>query len=128
MPPEKAADIAADQGIVIHTIGIGDPSASGEEQVDLAILQRISEATGGRFFRGEDTERLQGIYSTLDEMTPKNYETFSYRPKLPLFHWPLGAAVVLVVLYEGIMILLMSIPRRKQTSTSSIGVAAEGVH
>ena len=125
MPPEKAAAIAADQGIVIHTIGIGDPSASGEEQVDLAILRRIAETTGGQFFRGEDSEGLQGIYSTLDEMTPKNYETFSYRPKIPLFHWPLGVAMVLLLIYEVVMILLMSIPRRRATAPKT--VTAEGV-
>jgi len=126
MPPEKAADIAADQGIVIHTIGIGDPSTSGEEQVDLEILQRIAETTGGVFFRGEDSAGLQGIYSTLDEMTPKNYETFSYRPKIPLFHWPLGVAMIVILIFEGLMILLMSIPKR--SATSSKGVASKGVH
>lgn len=126
MPPEKAADIAAEQGIIIHTIGIGDPETSGEEQVDLEILQRIAETTGGRFFRGENSEGLEGIYSTLDEMTPKNYETFSYRPKTSLFHWPLGAAMVLLLIYEGVMILLMSIQKRK--SSGSTRVVAEGSH
>jgi Ca-activated chloride channel family protein len=128
MPPEKAADIAADQGIVIHTIGIGDPSASGDEQVDLEILQRIATMTGGEFFRGEDSEGLAGIYGTLDEMTPQNYETFSYRPKLPLFHWPLGAAMVLLLIYQLVMILVMSIPKRRQKAAGSKNVAAEGIH
>jgi len=128
MPPEKAADIAANQGIVIHTIGMGDPSVSGEEQVDLEILQRIAEATGGKFFRGEDSEGLQEIYSTLDEITPNNYETFSYRPKLPLFHWPLGAAMVLLLTFESIMLLVMAISRRKQAGTGSTGVAAGDAH
>ena len=126
VPPEKAADIAADQGIVIHTIGIGDPTASGEEQVDLDLLQRIAESTGGQFFRGEDGEGLKGIYDTLDEMTPKNYETFSYRPKLPLFHWPLGAALVVLLVFEVAMILFMSIHRRRGKDSKE--AAAEGVH
>lgn len=128
MPPEKAADIAADQGIVIHTIGIGDPRASGEDQVDLDILKRIAATTGGEFFRGEDNEGLSEIYATLDAMTPKNYETFSYRPKIPLFHWPLGTAMVLLLVYELSMILAMSISGRGQKSSVSKSAAEEGVH
>jgi Ca-activated chloride channel family protein len=119
MPPDKAADIAASQGIVIHTIGIGSPEASGEEQVDLESLQEIAEATGGRAFRGEDQAGLQSIYSTLDEMTPKNYEVFSYRPKIPLFQWPLGAAVILLLIYELGMILWAAIPTRKPASSKT---------
>ncbi len=126
MPPEKAADIAASRGIVIHTIGIGDPSTSGDDQVDLETLQRIAKTTGGEFFRGEDSEGLKGIYASLDAMTPKNYETFSYRPKLPLFQWPLGIATILVLMYELIMLLIMSIPKRKQPSDSSGNVAEGG--
>jgi Ca-activated chloride channel family protein len=117
MPPDKAADIAAAQGIVIHTIGIGNPETTGEEQVDLEALQKIAETTGGRSFRGEDQEGLKSIYATLDEMTPKNYEVFSYRPKIPLFHWPLGAAVSLLLLFEIGMILRFLIPRILSTGS-----------
>lgn len=114
MPPEKAAEIAAEEGIVIHTIGIGDPQATGEEQVDLQLLQNIAEATGGQFFRGENSESLREIYSTLDEMTPENYETFSYRPKIPLFHWPLGIAIFILLIFEFGMILWLSLPRKNK--------------
>src|ERR1700754_5169057 len=42
VPPEHAADIAAQKGVVIDTIAVGDPSASGEERVDLNTLQTIA--------------------------------------------------------------------------------------
>lgn len=113
MPPEKAAEIAASHGIVIHTVAIGDPEASGEDQVDLDLLQEIAGTTGGRSFRGEDRQSLQQIYSTLDELTPKNFEVFSYRPKNPLFHWPLGLALILTLVYEAGMVAWTSIPRRR---------------
>jgi Ca-activated chloride channel homolog len=105
MPPSKAAEIAKQRGITIHTIGIGDPSSRGEDRVDLKVLQDIATATGGKFFRGEDRAQLEDIYSTLDKLTPENYETLSYRPKRPLFQWPLGAATLLVIVYHCVMLL-----------------------
>jgi len=111
MQPDKAADIAARNGIVIHTIGIGDPAATGEMQVDLEALKRIAAKTGGNAFRGENREQLEGIYDTLDAMTPRNYESYSYRPKNPLFHYPLGAAVGLILLYHLALMLWTSLRR-----------------
>ena len=96
MPPLKAAEIAQGRGIKIYTVGIGDPKASGDEQVDLSILQDIATTTGGLFFRGEDREQLEEIYRRLDELTPKNFESLTYRPKRPLYHWPLGGALLLL--------------------------------
>ncbi len=40
MPPERAAEIAKDRGVVVHTVGIGDPSATGEDKVDLETLKK----------------------------------------------------------------------------------------
>ena len=111
MPPDRAGHIAAKNNIVIHTIGIGDPSATGEEQVDLETLKQISVITGGKSFRGENREQLEGIYDALDEMTPQNYESYSYRPKIPLFHWPLGGSVGLVLFYHIVVILWTSLRR-----------------
>jgi Ca-activated chloride channel homolog len=112
MPPDKAAEIAEQNGIVIHTIGIGDPAASGENQVDLEALRHISETTGGRSFRGEDREELAGIYATLDEMTPQNFNRQTWRPKRPLYFWPLGGAAGLLLLFYLIMIVWTLIGRR----------------
>lgn len=125
MPPAKAASIAAEQGIVIHTVGIGDPETSGEGQVDLVLLQEIAQASGGRFFRAEVREQLEEIYTTLDELTPQNYERFSYRPKTPLFHWPLAIAVGLLLLYEIGMILWSYVWARSERIASGAAPAEE---
>ena len=105
MPPGKAAEIAKQKGITIHTIAIGDPAAQGEEKVDLKTLQNIATTTGGRYFRGEDRDQLETIYATLDKLTPEKYETLSYRPKRPLFQWPLAAATLLLAGYHLTMLL-----------------------
>lgn len=103
--PDHAAAMAAAKGVVIHTIGIGDPTAEGEAKVDLQGLQQISKATGGRFFRAEDRNALDQVYATLDELTPHQVKTLSHQPKRDLFWLPLGAAIGLLALYHLIALL-----------------------
>ncbi|MFJ3007129.1 vWA domain-containing protein [Pseudomonas fluorescens] len=98
--PDHAAEMAANKGVVIHTIGIGDPTASGEAQVNLHGLQQIAQTTGGQFFRAEDRTALDQVYSTLDRLTPHQVKTLSHQPQRELFHWPLGAALALLTLYH----------------------------
>src|SRR5262249_45336819 len=47
VPPAKAAQIARDKGIVIHTISVGDPRAAGEDALDLDTLKSVATTTGG---------------------------------------------------------------------------------
>lgn len=98
--PAHAATMAAAKGVVIHTIGIGDPSAAGEAKVNLRGLQQIAESTGGKFFRAEDRYALDQVYNTLDKLTPHQVKTLSHQPKKDLFWWPLGAAIGLSALYH----------------------------
>jgi Ca-activated chloride channel homolog len=105
VPPEHAADIARQNDVVVYTIGVGDPAASGENRVDLSILQSVATTTGGRFFRAEDGAQLQAIYADIDRLAPAKLDTLSWRPKLPLFQWPLGAAVILsLLLWLGLLL------------------------
>lgn len=106
MPPARAADIAKQSGVLVHTIGIGDPDASGEDRLDSAVLQSIASATGGRYFFGQDETALRQIYDTLDRITPANQKTLSWRPKRELFYYPLGAASALLLAYHLVMALL----------------------
>jgi len=95
--PDHAARLARDSHIVVHTIGIGDPQATGDAKVDLATLQAIARTTGGQFFRADDRQALQQVYATLDRLTPHQVKTFSHQPKRDLFVWPLGAALALLL-------------------------------
>jgi len=98
--PDHAAEMAANKGVVIHTIGIGDPDASGEAKVNLQGLEQIANTTGGRFFRAEDRAALDQVYNTLDQLTPHQVKTLSHQPQRELFYWPLGAALLLLALYQ----------------------------
>jgi Ca-activated chloride channel family protein len=118
IPAEKAAEIAKANHIVIHTIGIGDPDAKGENRVDLAALQRIAAATGGRSFRGENGEQLAGIYALLDRVTPSKVKHSVYRPKLKLYYLPLGAALLLLIAYHLLMLGVLAPLTRRRASAS----------
>lgn len=114
--PDHAAEMAANKGVIIHTIGIGDPSASGEAKVNLPGLEQIAKTTGGQFFRAEDRSALDQVYSTLDRLTPHQVKTLSHQPQRELFYWPLGAAMLLLGLYHLAAMLLprLSFARQRQ--------------
>lgn len=105
IPVPRAAAMAAAKGVVIHTIGIGDPNADGEAKVNLAALQSIANSTGGQYFRAEDRDSLNQVYATLDRITPHTVQTFSHQPKRDLFWLPVAAAISLMTLYHLIALL-----------------------
>ncbi|MNN05982.1 von Willebrand factor type A domain protein [compost metagenome] len=119
--PDHAAQMARDQGIVVHTIGIGDPQATGDDKVDLKTLQEIARTTGGRFFQAGDSNALQEVYATLDQITPHKVKTFSHQPKRDLFWVPLGAALLLQLACQALAALAaqLSSARRRQTESEA---------
>lgn len=98
MTPVNAAAIAADRGVAITTIGVGDPDGTGENRVDLDLLEKIALNTGGDYFFASDTEALQQVYDRIDAQTPRLVEQQSYRPSDSLAHIPLGLAAAIVLL------------------------------
>lgn len=109
IPPLKAAQLAAKQGLKIYTIGIGaesmevpgfffsqtvNPSAGLDEKT----LKAIATTTGGRYFRARDSAELSKIYALLDRLEPVAREHQVYRPVSDLFPWPLGLALLGVLL------------------------------
>lgn len=123
MPPARAADIARERKITVHTVGIGDPAATGEEKVDLGVLQGVASASGGRYFFAGNQGELQQIYGELDRITPQDHKTLSWRPRRELFMWPLGAGVGIVIVYQLLMAAL-SLGRRGRRAAASAEVAA----
>src|SRR5262249_55396638 len=97
VPPEHAADIARQKNVVVYTVGFGDPNATGENRVDLSTLRQVASETRGQFFRAENGAELAAIYADIDRLAPIKLETLSWRPRIPLYQWPLGAAAVLTL-------------------------------
>ncbi len=107
--PLDAADLASQQGVKIYTIGIGADETlvrdifgsrhiNPSSELDETTLKAIAEKTGGRYFRAKDTAQLQMIYAILDKLEPVQQDAQSFRPKIALFPWPLGAALMLAAL------------------------------
>lgn len=103
VPPQQAAEIAAQKSITIYTIAIGDPSAVGEQKLDESTLAAIADTTGGAFFRARDRQGLQGIYQKLDQLEPQEFDSRSYQPKQELFPVPLTVFFTLTMAYHLIM-------------------------
>lgn len=95
VPPAEAARVAAQRGIRIHTVAIGDPQTVGEEKLDEAVLRRVAEVAGGKYFFAEDREGLAGIYAELDRIETREIKVVSHRPRRDIFYWPLLAALLL---------------------------------
>ena len=99
VPPERAAEIARDNGVVVYTVAIGDPAAVGEQALDEKTLENIAAITGGGYFHANDRQELEDIYTRLDEVNPRQVETQSYRPLTDLFEWPLAVSMLLTLFY-----------------------------
>ncbi|MEO0436160.1 MAG: VWA domain-containing protein [Pseudomonadota bacterium] len=98
MTPLNAAGIAANRGVEIHTIGIGDTQATGEERVDFDVLQQIASRTGGLFHTAADESGLAAVYQRIDETTAVEARVLSWRPKQSLVAWPSALAALLLIL------------------------------
>lgn len=108
LDPMKAAAIARDEGVRIHTIAFGGQGEelavfgfrlpSGGSEIDEAALAAIAETTGGRSFRARDTEALAGIYAEIDRIEPVQAPGEALRPRLERYHWPLALALAVALL------------------------------
>jgi Ca-activated chloride channel family protein len=98
LEPEKAAAIAKDDGIVIDSVAVGDPTAVGEQKLDVKTLKNVAAMTGGSYYWAGDGPGLENIYKEIDRLSTHQIESVSYRPKVDLYYWPLAAVLVLSML------------------------------
>jgi Ca-activated chloride channel family protein len=107
--PLKAAELAAEIGLKIYTIGIGADEAlvrglfgtrrvNPSRDLDEKTLEAIAQRTGGRYFRARDSQELTEIYALLDRLEPVEQDRQVFRPTHALFVWPLGGALILAAL------------------------------
>jgi len=97
VPPVRAAEIARDSEVVVHTVAMGDPANAGEQGLDEETLKSVARITGGGYFRAMDRAELEAVYQRLDSLNPRAVESLSYRPESELYHWPLAAILLLSV-------------------------------
>ncbi len=113
LPPEQAALLANQYNIRIYTIGVGStgddegkvpfPDESGKitlekMELDENLLRRVALNTGGAYFRATDTEGMEEIYQRIDLMEKTEAEARGVMIPEPLYRWPLGAAMLLLLM------------------------------
>lgn len=119
MAPAKAAEIAARNGVVVHTIAVGDPKGSGDDKVDIGTLRLIANATGGTFNRAEDAKGLSDIYDRIDALGRREGATISWRPRFPLAAIPTACFAALV--FSGYSVALSTaLLRRRRRSVKEV--------
>jgi Ca-activated chloride channel family protein len=107
--PLSLAQVAANQGIRVFTVGIG--SAAGTDldvngvhvhtSLNEAELQQIAQITGGTYFNATDAQQLKSIYDNLDTelvATPELTELTSVFAAASLLMLLAGAAASLLLL------------------------------
>lgn len=91
--PLTALEIAKTKGIKVYTIGMGaTPTTIVEitgnkptrknpaiDFIDEALLRKIAEETGGKYFRARDKDGLKNTYSQIDQMEKSKVELQSFK-------------------------------------------------
>ena len=119
LPPEVAADIAAQKKVKIYTIGVGSRGRApyrvmdplfGERYIyqdvtiDEETLSHVAEKTGGLYFRAENTKGLEDIYSTIDRLEKTKVDVtlfFEYREFYPYLLVPAVLSLLLGAILEN---------------------------
>jgi Ca-activated chloride channel family protein len=106
LTPDKATEIASAIGARIYAIGIGAESkiergwlgsrrVNPSRDLDEALLTRMAESTGGRYFRARSLPELEMIYESINQLEPIEQDGRFYRPVTELFYWPAALALLL---------------------------------
>lgn len=103
--PLEAANLAQKAGVRIYTIGVGSNAQaigifgmqlpSPENELDVPVLTRIADETGGRFFRAADADQLADAYRAIQALEPLAEGKSLLRPDHEWYPWPLGLALLL---------------------------------
>jgi Ca-activated chloride channel family protein len=110
--PATAAGIAKTYGIRVYTIGVGTQGMAPYPvqtpfgiqyqnmpvEIDEAILQEISQATGGKYFRATDNDKLVQVYNEIDKLEKSKIDVKQFSRKEEKFLIPSLIAFCLLIL------------------------------
>ncbi len=115
VPPIEAAKVAEHKGVTIYTIAIGNPETSGDEALDLEVMEAIADITGGGFYQALDRAQLQKAYEDIASLEPEEFETLSYRPRYSLHHYPFAIVIIGYLLFFLAMTILTRFRKGQQS-------------
>ncbi|NAS31115.1 VWA domain-containing protein [Flavobacteriaceae bacterium R38] len=113
--PQTAAELAVEYNIKTYTIGLGSngmaltPIAYNADggfiydhrkvEIDEKLLEEIADATGGKYFRATNNEKLEEIYKEINKLEKTEIEEFKYTNFEEKFR-PLALLAGLLLLLE----------------------------
>jgi Ca-activated chloride channel family protein len=111
--PLTAAEAAKTMQCKVYTIGVGMRGQApmptffaGRKvgyqmqpvDIDEDTLQKIASATGGKYYRADNTEKFQSIYAEIDKLEKTEKEIKKYSQHRELFAWVITPGVGLLLL------------------------------
>lgn len=116
--PSTAAEIAAQKGIKVYTIGIGrdgkavvpDPYGMGQTTIETSIdedaLKDIAKKTGGKFYRVTDSNTLSKVFQEIDSLEKTRMDVDNYqRTDETFMPWVLAA----LACFCGVLLLRLTV-------------------
>lgn len=119
--PEEAMKAAKRLAIKVYTIGVGSTGSApfwgrdifgrmgiqyAQVSLDEALLRKIAETTGGRYFNVRDPGGLDKAMEEIDALEKTKIEREEYHQYNELFPWFLGPALGLIVLGMGLNMMI----------------------
>ncbi len=117
IPPIRAAELAAETNIKVYCIGAGTTGLAPMPAIDMfgrntllpqpveideVTLKQIAEKTGGRYFRAENFEALQQVYSEIDRLEKTEVTELRYLRYTEHFAGFVATGLGLLVLASGL--------------------------
>jgi Ca-activated chloride channel family protein len=113
--PLVVAEAAKSLGVKVYTIGVG---VRGEAQmptfdvfgrrttkavpvdIDEETLTKIADLTGGKYYRADNAERFQQIYTEIDKLEKSEAVTKKYTEYKELFAWTILVGLTVLLLEQ----------------------------
>ncbi len=111
--PAMAAKAAATYGIRVYTIGAASAPgqtmySSPKDEINEELLLEIAQATGGKFFRAQNTAQLGEIYEKINELEKTAFTpppSVHMQDHFAVFLWAALAALALAVIAEKLLFI-----------------------
>jgi Ca-activated chloride channel homolog len=101
LKPLQAAELAKQYDIRIYTIGVGGKGGLFSRGLNEKELKKIAKLTEGAYFPATDLRALNNVYDHIDNTLQKTEaDTRVYVQRTPLYQWPLGVAMVALLILQ----------------------------
>ncbi len=124
-PPTTLAEAAQALGVKVYTIGVGtrgtapypmkDPFGRTtyrqvQVNIDEDLLKEIATATGGKYYRAANDQKLKAIFDEIDQLEKIKIEVRAFRKYAELFYnWAYAALALLIFGWLAAVLILRSL-------------------